>query len=190
MSWFYSILGSSTNFKVFPSFFIILLLLIPTPAISVLLVECFSPETSSVLSSISQHFLQMIICVKRETSGRRKHWQVLQLPLRKLDNFSCTNFLGLTESHKGFVGGSFVGLHVIVIKLRETSSYQGGSEKQRHQTLHFPLLTLIRFLSHYFSSLSRSLWIVAQTPGVSASPPSFVSAADLLRVNSCSIIQG
>jgi len=43
-------------------------------------------------------------------------------------------------------------------------------------------LNLIRFLSAQLSSLSRSRWMAAQPSGVSTTPPSFVSSANLLRV--------
>ena len=52
----------------------------------------------------------------------------------------------------------------------------------RWRTLH--LLTIIRILSTQLSSLSRSHWMVTQPSGVSATPPSFVSPANLLRVHS------
>jgi len=47
-----------------------------------------------------------------------------------------------------------------------------------------PLLNLIRFLSAQLSSLPRSRWMAAQPAGVSTTPPSFVSPANLLRVHS------
>ena len=57
----------------------------------------------------------------------------------------------------------------------------------RCRTLHFPLLNFMRLLSAHFSSLSRSLWMAAQPYGISATPPSFVPSANLLRVH-CLII--
>ena len=55
----------------------------------------------------------------------------------------------------------------------------------RCRTLHLPLLIFIRFLPTQLSSLSRSCWMAAQPSGVSTTPPSFVSSANLLRV--CSV---
>jgi len=52
------------------------------------------------------------------------------------------------------------------------------------RTLHLPLLNLIRFLFVQPSSLSRSHWMAVQTSGVSTTPFSFVSSANLLRVGS------
>ncbi|XP_068788224.1 uncharacterized protein [Struthio camelus] len=54
----------------------------------------------------------------------------------------------------------------------------------RCRTLHLPLLNFRRVLSAQLSSLSRSLGMAAQSSGVSAPPPSSVSAANLLRVHS------
>ena len=54
----------------------------------------------------------------------------------------------------------------------------------RCRTLPLPWLNLIRFLSAQLSSLSRSVWMAAQPAGVSTTPPSFVSSANLLRVHS------
>ena len=54
----------------------------------------------------------------------------------------------------------------------------------RCRTLHLPLLNLIRFLSAQLSSLSSSHWMAAQPSGVSTTPPSLVSSANLLRVHS------
>ena len=54
------------------------------------------------------------------------------------------------------------------------------------RTLHLPLLNLIRFQSAELSSLSRSRWTTAQPSGVSTTPPSLVSSANLLRVHSSS----
>ncbi|PKU43429.1 hypothetical protein llap_6262 [Limosa lapponica baueri] len=51
-------------------------------------------------------------------------------------------------------------------------------------TLHLPLFNFIKFLSAQLSSLYRSRNMVAQPSGVSATPPSFVSSANLLRVHS------
>ena len=51
------------------------------------------------------------------------------------------------------------------------------------RTLHLPLLNLIRFLSAQLSSLSRSRWMAAQPSGVSTTPPSLVSSANLLMVH-------
>ena len=54
----------------------------------------------------------------------------------------------------------------------------------RCRTLNFPLLNLIRFLSAQLSSLSRSRSKAAQPSGVSTTPLSLVSSANLLRVHS------
>ena len=54
----------------------------------------------------------------------------------------------------------------------------------RCRTLYLPLLNFIRFLCAQLSSLSRSRWMAAQPSGVSTTPPSFVSSANLLRVHS------
>ena len=48
--------------------------------------------------------------------------------------------------------------------------------------LHFPLLNCMRSLSAHLSSLPRCLRIAARPPGLSATPPSLVSSANLLRV--------
>jgi len=53
----------------------------------------------------------------------------------------------------------------------------------RCRTLHLPLLSFIRFLCAQLSSLSRFRWMAAQPSGVSTTPPSFVSSANLLRVH-------
>ncbi|KAK4810721.1 hypothetical protein QYF61_007695 [Mycteria americana] len=55
------------------------------------------------------------------------------------------------------------------------------------RTWHFPLLNCMRFLSAHFSSLSRSLWMAAQPSGISATPPSFVASANLLKL--CPLIE-
>jgi len=52
----------------------------------------------------------------------------------------------------------------------------------RCRTLHLPLLNFIRLFSTHLSSLSRSCWMAAQPSGVSATHPTFVSSANLLRV--------
>ena len=54
----------------------------------------------------------------------------------------------------------------------------------RYSTLHLFLLNFVRFLSAQLSSLSRSRGMAAQPSGVSTTPPSFVSPANLLRVHS------
>ncbi|KAK4806792.1 hypothetical protein QYF61_005588 [Mycteria americana] len=54
----------------------------------------------------------------------------------------------------------------------------------RGRTLPFPLLNFMRFLSAHFSSLFRSLWMAARSSAISATPPTFVSPANLLRVHS------
>ena len=51
-------------------------------------------------------------------------------------------------------------------------------------TLHLPLLNFMRFLSSHFSRLSRYLWMLGQSPGVSVTPFSFVSSENLLRMHS------
>ena len=54
----------------------------------------------------------------------------------------------------------------------------------RSRTLHSPVVKFIRFLSAHFSVPLRTPWIVAQPSGVSATPPSFTSSPNLLRVRS------
>ena len=54
----------------------------------------------------------------------------------------------------------------------------------RGRTLHLPLLSFMSFLSAHFFSLFRFLSMVAQPSGVSATPSSFVSSADLVRMRS------
>ena len=54
----------------------------------------------------------------------------------------------------------------------------------RCRNLHLPVLNLIRFLSDKLSILSRSRWMVAQPFGVSTTPLSLVSSANLLRLHS------
>jgi len=54
----------------------------------------------------------------------------------------------------------------------------------RGRTLHLPLWNFTGFLCAQLSSLSRSRWMAAQLSGVSATPPSFVSSANSLRVHS------
>lgn len=54
----------------------------------------------------------------------------------------------------------------------------------RCRTLHCPLLKFMKFLSAHFSNLSRSPCMVPQKPGLSSTPPSFVSPVDLFRVHS------
>ena len=54
----------------------------------------------------------------------------------------------------------------------------------RCRTPHLPLCNLIRFLSAQLSSLFRSHWMAAQPASVFATPPSFVSPANLLRGHS------
>ena len=56
----------------------------------------------------------------------------------------------------------------------------------RHRTLCFSLLNFMRCLSAHFSSLLRSLWMVAQPCSVSATPSGHVSSANFLRVQSAS----
>jgi len=45
-------------------------------------------------------------------------------------------------------------------------------------------LNLVRFLSAQLTRLCRSCWMAAQPSSVSATPPGFVSSANLLRVDS------
>lgn len=52
------------------------------------------------------------------------------------------------------------------------------------RSLHCSLLNCMRFCSAHFSCLSRSPWMAAQPSWVSATPLSFVSSANLLRVDS------
>lgn len=52
----------------------------------------------------------------------------------------------------------------------------------RGKTLHAPWLSLRRCLMAHFSSLSRSLWMDTRPSGFSATPPSLLSPAQLLRV--------
>lgn len=54
----------------------------------------------------------------------------------------------------------------------------------RYKTLHFSLLNFTRLLPDCFSSLLRSLIKAVQACGVSATSPSFVSSANLLRAYS------
>jgi len=54
----------------------------------------------------------------------------------------------------------------------------------RCRTLHLPLFNFISFLSAQLSSLSRSRWMAAQASGVSATPPGYVSSANLLSAHS------
>ena len=54
----------------------------------------------------------------------------------------------------------------------------------RCRTLHFPLLNFMRFPSVHLSSLSRFLRMAAWPSGISGTPHSFVSSADLLKVHS------
>jgi len=49
----------------------------------------------------------------------------------------------------------------------------------RCRTWHITFLNFVRFLSAYFSNLSRSLWMAEL-----ATPPGIVSSADLLKVYS------
>ena len=62
----------------------------------------------------------------------------------------------------------------------------GTTERSRlrRRTLHLSLLNHIGFLSTKLSSLSRSRWMAAHPSGVSATPLSFVSSADLLTLQS------
>ncbi|KAK4816399.1 hypothetical protein QYF61_016716 [Mycteria americana] len=55
-------------------------------------------------------------------------------------------------------------------------------------TLHFLLLSIMRFLTDHFSSLSRFLGMAVQTSAVSTTAPCSMSSANLLRVH-CLIIQ-
>jgi len=59
----------------------------------------------------------------------------------------------------------------------------------RCKTLRLLLLNFIRFLSTRISSVSSSHWMVAQPFGMSANPPSFVSSANLLKVDSIHTIE-
>ena len=56
------------------------------------------------------------------------------------------------------------------------------------RTLHCSWLKFMRFLSAHFSSLFMSLGMAAWPSGISATLPSFVSPANLLRVH-CPVIQ-
>lgn len=49
-------------------------------------------------------------------------------------------------------------------------------------TWHSPSLNFVRFLPSYFSTLSSFLWMAAQPSGALATPPSFMSSTELLRV--------
>lgn len=53
----------------------------------------------------------------------------------------------------------------------------------RGRTLHFPLMNFMRFLSLYFSSLPKLLWMAALPPSISITPPSLVSSMNLSRVH-------
>lgn len=48
---------------------------------------------------------------------------------------------------------------------------------------HFSLMNFMRLMSAHFSSLSWSLWVAAQSCGVSATPPIVVSSANFQRVH-------
>lgn len=53
-----------------------------------------------------------------------------------------------------------------------------GSFIPRSRTLHYPLLNSMRFLLAQFSSLSKSLQMMAQPCGISAAPPSSVPSVN------------
>lgn len=52
----------------------------------------------------------------------------------------------------------------------------------RFRTFQFPLLNLMRFLSPHLSSLPRSLWMAVWPSDEPATPSSFVSSPDQMRV--------
>ncbi|XP_066851872.1 lethal(3)malignant brain tumor-like protein 2 isoform X4 [Anser cygnoides] len=85
--------------------------------------------------------------------------------------------------------GSFLA-KVLLLSTRSASGvcWCLGLFLPRGRTLHFPVLNFTGFSSAHFSSLSRSLWMAAQPPGVSAAPPSFVSSGNLLRAH-CHVTQ-
>lgn len=53
----------------------------------------------------------------------------------------------------------------------------------RHRALHSSLLIFTRFPSAHFFSLLRSFWMAALPSGVSATPPSSMLSAKLLRIH-------
>ncbi|KAK4827388.1 hypothetical protein QYF61_017793 [Mycteria americana] len=77
--------------------------------------------------------------------------------------------------------------HVRFSSISTPKSFSAGllsitSSPSLCRTLHLALLNLTRFTQAHFSSLSRSLWMTPCPSGMSAAPLSFVSSADLLRV--------
>lgn len=83
-----------------------------------------------------------------------------------------------------------VNVMLLLICLCKTAFQQGGPQHvpmpglflPRGRTLHAPWLSLRRFLMAHSSSLSRSLWMDTRPSGFSATPPSLLLPAQLLRV--------
>ena len=61
--------------------------------------------------------------------------------------------------------------------------YYGVLPQPRCRTLHLAWLNLVRFTQAYFSSFSRSLWMVSCPSGVSTTPLRLVSSLNFLRVH-------
>ncbi|KAK4825450.1 hypothetical protein QYF61_027605 [Mycteria americana] len=104
--------------------------------------------------------------------------------LRKAKNkaIRCLHFIELYQNHTTY--------HDITVKFKSTTIRMKKQNKGcigactsslGAGLLHFPLLNFMRFLSAHFSSLSRSLWMAVRPSGVSDTPPSFVSSANLLE---------
>lgn len=182
MLWY---LRQQYQIKVLPSFSIVPLLLIPIPAVLVLLKAYFPPNRTGFV-------MYLIVFSNKLLLRGYLVWGQQWLKLTSIEisvcGSRCSQRHRLYGTFNRFLDGSFLGLcHKSMGEKR--SLPQGGSEQQRQRPLHFPLLKFMRFLLTHFSRQSRSLWIVAQPSGASATPPSFVSSVTLLWVNSCPTIQ-
>lgn len=68
--------------------------------------------------------------------------------------------------------------------LQSCSPISGPPTKPRGRAVHFPLLTFLRFLSAYSSSLLRSLNHSITKAVLSTTPPNFLSSSNSLNVHS------
>lgn len=80
--------------------------------------------------------------------------------------------------------GVLQGLQVLSSWLAPSLYWCLGLLLSRYGALDFSFLNIVLFLSAYFFSLSRSLWMAPQPSGMSVTPPSLMSPANFLRVHS------
>lgn len=120
------------------------------------------------------------LVLSRETGSSPSAWQ------HSSQEAICLHCIGAFLAHvqPGFHQDPQVFFVKDALQLVDPTAWHLGLFLSRGRTWHFPLLSFMRFLPAHFSSLSRSLWMTAQTSGETDSPPSFVSSANLLRVHS------